>query len=321
MTEATKPCPSGDRCGCRAQRGRGGVDRPAAGGRLAGGHVGVPRWQTRTRRNDRNLHCPRVEGGIGIAVTVGAELITVDHAYSHKKLRFVVHLCDWVSGDPQPLAISRCVGCGQMTWGITLFQQPMLGSLRRCLAGWLALPTLREGLMWSDGAWSVVVCLGEALIDRLGPPGGDPAVDRPVDNRLEEHPRMWPVDWLAWAPLWPLPAAGPGRHWRSFFLLFANEVSTLRCCSGMPSVPVASCWSVVRWRSRQFQDFDGDQGGGFADGALESVALPQSVVVIGRCRWRPQCRPRLCCRLCARLRARHCACPRCELASVLGSHS
>ena len=30
---------------------------------------------------------------LGIAVTVGAELITVDHAYSHK-LRFVVHLCD-----------------------------------------------------------------------------------------------------------------------------------------------------------------------------------------------------------------------------------
>ena len=41
---------------------------------------------------------------LGIAVTVGAELITVDHAYSHKKLRFVVHLCDWISGEPQPLA-------------------------------------------------------------------------------------------------------------------------------------------------------------------------------------------------------------------------
>ncbi|WP_045172844.1 8-oxo-dGTP diphosphatase MutT [Synechococcus sp. WH 8109] len=41
---------------------------------------------------------------LGIAVTVGPELITIDHAYSHKKLRFVVHLCDWVSGQPQPLA-------------------------------------------------------------------------------------------------------------------------------------------------------------------------------------------------------------------------
>jgi A/G-specific adenine glycosylase len=41
---------------------------------------------------------------LGIAVTVGAELITVDHAYSHKKLRFVVHLCNWTLGEPQPLA-------------------------------------------------------------------------------------------------------------------------------------------------------------------------------------------------------------------------
>jgi A/G-specific adenine glycosylase len=28
----------------------------------------------------------------------------VDHAYSHKKLRFVVHLCTWLGGEPQPLA-------------------------------------------------------------------------------------------------------------------------------------------------------------------------------------------------------------------------
>ena len=45
-----------------------------------------------------------LEEELGIAVTLGDELITVDHAYSHKKLRFVVHLCTWVSGDPQPLA-------------------------------------------------------------------------------------------------------------------------------------------------------------------------------------------------------------------------
>ena len=41
---------------------------------------------------------------LAIEVTVGDHLITVDHAYSHKKLRFVVHLCTWLSGDPQPLA-------------------------------------------------------------------------------------------------------------------------------------------------------------------------------------------------------------------------
>jgi len=41
---------------------------------------------------------------LDIAVSVGDHLITVDHAYSHKKLRFVVHLCTWRSGEPKPLA-------------------------------------------------------------------------------------------------------------------------------------------------------------------------------------------------------------------------
>ena len=41
---------------------------------------------------------------LSIEVRVGEELICIDHAYSHKKLRFVVHLCTWLSGDPQPLA-------------------------------------------------------------------------------------------------------------------------------------------------------------------------------------------------------------------------
>ncbi|MGB0277047.1 MAG: 8-oxo-dGTP diphosphatase MutT, partial [Synechococcus sp.] len=41
---------------------------------------------------------------LAIDVVVEDQLITVDHAYSHKKLRFVVHLCSWVSGEPQPLA-------------------------------------------------------------------------------------------------------------------------------------------------------------------------------------------------------------------------
>jgi A/G-specific adenine glycosylase len=41
---------------------------------------------------------------LGIEVSVGEALITLDHAYSHKKLQFVVHLCRWTSGEPQPLA-------------------------------------------------------------------------------------------------------------------------------------------------------------------------------------------------------------------------
>ena len=41
---------------------------------------------------------------LAIEVSVDQQLICVDHAYSHKKLRFVVHLCRWQSGEPQPLA-------------------------------------------------------------------------------------------------------------------------------------------------------------------------------------------------------------------------
>ena len=41
---------------------------------------------------------------LAIAVDVGEQLIVVEHAYSHKRLRFVVHLCRWLSGEPQPLA-------------------------------------------------------------------------------------------------------------------------------------------------------------------------------------------------------------------------
>ena len=41
---------------------------------------------------------------LAIEVEVGQRLIQLEHAYSHKKLRFDVHLCRWLSGEPQPLA-------------------------------------------------------------------------------------------------------------------------------------------------------------------------------------------------------------------------
>jgi A/G-specific adenine glycosylase len=47
---------------------------------------------------------------LAITVEVGEELIQLEHAYSHKRLRFVVHLCRWLAGEPQPLA------CQQVRW-------------------------------------------------------------------------------------------------------------------------------------------------------------------------------------------------------------
>ena len=41
---------------------------------------------------------------LAIEVEVTEPLISLDHAYSHKRLRFEVFLCRWVSGEPQALA-------------------------------------------------------------------------------------------------------------------------------------------------------------------------------------------------------------------------
>ena len=41
---------------------------------------------------------------LAIEVEVTEPLISLDHAYSHKRLRFEVFLCRWISGEPQPLA-------------------------------------------------------------------------------------------------------------------------------------------------------------------------------------------------------------------------
>ena len=45
-----------------------------------------------------------LEEELAIEVEVGRQLIVIEHAYSHKNLCFVVHLCTWLSGEPQPLA-------------------------------------------------------------------------------------------------------------------------------------------------------------------------------------------------------------------------
>ena len=44
---------------------------------------------------------------LGIVVTVGEKLLSFEHAYTHKKLYFTVHICAWVSGQPKPLASQK----------------------------------------------------------------------------------------------------------------------------------------------------------------------------------------------------------------------
>ena len=44
---------------------------------------------------------------LGIVVKAGAKLLSFEHAYSHKKIYFTVHLCEWKSGEPKPLASQK----------------------------------------------------------------------------------------------------------------------------------------------------------------------------------------------------------------------
>ena len=44
---------------------------------------------------------------LGILVKVGAKLLSFEHAYTHKKLYFTVHICDWISGEPKPFASQK----------------------------------------------------------------------------------------------------------------------------------------------------------------------------------------------------------------------
>ena len=44
---------------------------------------------------------------LGIVVNVGEKLLSFEHAYTHKKLHFTVHICAWISGQPKPLASQK----------------------------------------------------------------------------------------------------------------------------------------------------------------------------------------------------------------------
>ena len=123
---------------------------------------------------------------------------------------------------------------------------------------------------------SVVVCLGEALVDRLGPPGGDPAHDSPVDDRLGGAPANVACGLARLGtPVTFAGRLGQDAIGDAFAALFADrgiDQSLLQRDRQRPSRIV-----LVRRTGdgeRQFQGFAGDQGLGFADQALEPSSLP-----------------------------------------------
>ncbi len=120
-----------------------------------------------------------------------------------------------------------------------------------------------------------VLCLGEALVDRLGPPGGDPARDLPCDDRLGGAPANVAC---ALARL-GTPSAFLGRlgedaigaAFRELFEARGVDTSALQWDAQRPSRIV-----LVRRNAqgeRQFGGFAGDRGAGFADQALAATEL------------------------------------------------
>lgn len=122
-----------------------------------------------------------------------------------------------------------------------------------------------------------VVCVGEALVDRLGPLGGDPAVDRPVDDRLGGAPANVACGLARLGtPVMFLGRLGDDLIGKQFVRLFEQrgvQRSGLQLDPGRPSRIV-----LVR-RShegeRQFHGFAGNRGQGFADQALAPISLPR----------------------------------------------
>ena len=122
-----------------------------------------------------------------------------------------------------------------------------------------------------------VVCLGEALVDRLGSLGGDPALDQPVDDRLGGAPANvacglarlgTPVSFFGRLGLDLI-----GEQFVQLFQQRGVDSSGLQRDSDRPSRIVLVRRSLEG--ERQFQGFAGDRGQGFADEALAPLTLPQ----------------------------------------------
>tara|TARA_B100000475_G_scaffold132490_1_gene97019 strand:- start:151 stop:1110 length:960 start_codon:yes stop_codon:yes gene_type:complete len=123
-----------------------------------------------------------------------------------------------------------------------------------------------------------VICLGEALIDRLGPLGGDPACDQPVDDRLGGAPAnvACGLARLGTTVAFVGRVGGDaiGAEFQHLFRQRGVDTSTLQLDRSRPTRIV-----LVRRSGegeRQFQGFAGDQADGFADQALQPVALPSA---------------------------------------------
>ena len=116
-----------------------------------------------------------------------------------------------------------------------------------------------------------VICLGEALVDRLGPLGGDPLNDQPVEDRLGGAPAnvacgLAKLGTLA-AFFGRLGNDSIGQSFQNLFNARGINIDGLQIDQIRPSRVV-----LVRRDfsgERSFQGFVGDKGEGFADQSFD----------------------------------------------------
>lgn len=144
-----------------------------------------------------------------------------------------------------------------------------------------------------------VLCLGEALVDRLGPPGGDPATDHPCDDRLGGAP----ANVACGLARLGTPVAFLGRLGRdpiggAFAELFAARGVDTRALQSDDRLP--SRIVLVRRDAAGERSFEGFAGGAvgaagaaagasaaqFADQALDAAALSAALgPLLAQARW------------------------------------
>ncbi len=133
-----------------------------------------------------------------------------------------------------------------------------------------------------------VICLGEALIDRLGPLGGDPLVDKPVEDCLGGAP----ANVASGLAKLGIMSAFVGRIGNDYIgEYFQNLFSDLGInTSGLQIDKIRPSRVVLVRRDhsgeRSFQCFAGDKGEGFADQALALFDVQKAwPSLIKKARW------------------------------------
>jgi fructokinase len=135
-----------------------------------------------------------------------------------------------------------------------------------------------------------VICLGEALVDRLGPPGGDPATAPP--DRRDDRLGGAPANVACGLARLGTPVAFAGRlgsdaYGDAFRELMAARGVQLSALQRDPDRPTRIV--LVRRDAageRSFGGFAGDRGLGFADQALEAEALQAALLpLLAGARW------------------------------------